>query len=66
MTKPTEEPLRGDAAWRAAKQKVSDNNDAAYKRGREQRAAQDKDVMTKRREAARREDAQMPRQPDLD
>ena len=40
MSKPTE-PLRGDAAWRAAKKDVADRNEAAYARGREERAAED-------------------------
>jgi hypothetical protein len=38
MKKPTE-PLRGEAAWKAAKKEVSDRNEAAYARGRRQRAA---------------------------
>ena len=38
MSKPTE-PLRGDAAWRAAKKAIADRNEAAYARGREHRAA---------------------------
>ena len=63
MTDKDETPLRGDAAWRAAKQRVSDNNDAAYKRGREKREAQHEQENERRRSAARRENAQLPEQP---
>ncbi len=38
MSKPTE-PLRGDAAWRAQKKEIADRNEAAYARGRDERAA---------------------------
>ena len=38
MSKPVE-PLRGDAAWKAAKKGVADRNEEAYARGRRDRAA---------------------------
>jgi hypothetical protein len=38
MTKSTE-PLRGEAAWKAAKKEIADHNEAAYARGRRERAA---------------------------
>ena len=66
MTKQNEEPLRGDAAWRAAKARVAEHNEAAYKRGREQRAAQDQMAADKRRAADKAESERLPRQPDLD
>ena len=38
MSKP-EEPLRGEAAWRAEKKAIAARNEAAYARGRTERAA---------------------------
>ena len=63
MTDKPETGLRGEAAWKAEKQRISDRNDAAYARGREQRAGDDAKADDRRREAARREDAQLPEQP---
>lgn len=63
MTKEPAEPLRGDAKWRADKQRIAEHNEAAYKRGRDQRAADAEQVKTKARAAQRREDAEMPQQP---
>src|SRR4051794_1490566 len=58
-----EEPLRGDAAWKAARKSVSDRNEAAYARGREQRAARDAAVARRRIEEERRADRDLPRPP---
>ena len=58
-----QEPLRGDAAWRAERQRVSDNNEAAYKRGREKRAAQDAVVAERRRGEDERDRRNLPEQP---
>lgn len=58
-----QEPLRGDAAWRAERQRVSDNNEAAYKRGRERRAAQDTVVAERRRAEDERDRRNLPEQP---
>jgi len=55
MTQKDSEPLRGEAAWKAAKQEIAKRNEAAYARGREQRAAQDA-ARRKRRVAADREE----------
>ena len=63
MTKDPPQPLRGDAAWRAEKDRVAQRNEDAYKRGREQRAAQYELAKTRERAAQRREDAEMPHQP---
>ncbi|MEA2310062.1 MAG: hypothetical protein QOE28_30 [Solirubrobacteraceae bacterium] len=53
MTKPVTEPLRGEAAWRAAKKLVADHNDAAYAQGRRDRAARDAQAQRRRNEAER-------------
>ena len=63
MTEKSKEPLRGDAAWRAEKKRISDNNDAAQKRGRELRAARDAQDAQRRRAADDRERASLPEQP---
>ena len=39
MSKSPTEPLRGDAAWQAAKKEISTRNDAARARGAKERAA---------------------------
>ena len=56
-------PLRGEAAWKAAKQAIADRNDAAYARGRKERAAQDEAMRARRVAAERRADAHLPKQP---
>ena len=55
------EPLRGEAAWRAAKKGVADRNEAAYARGREERATRAAAWATRRREEERRANADLPR-----
>jgi hypothetical protein len=64
--KQDDSPLRGDAAWAAAKQVVADHNEAAHARGREQRAAVTAKVMESRRIAERKEAECMPVQPGRD
>jgi hypothetical protein len=60
MPKPVE-PLRGDAAFKAAKKGVAERNEAAYARGRKDRAARNS-AWTARRIAEEREaDRQLPR-----
>ena len=59
-----EEPLRGDAAWRAHKDSVAKNNEAAVRKGREQRAARDAVVEDRRRLAERRDMSDLPVQPE--
>jgi hypothetical protein len=61
--KDEQEPLRGDAAWAAQRQRVADNNEAAYKRGREQRATQDAAVSARRRADDERDRRSLPEQP---
>jgi hypothetical protein len=57
------EPLTGDAKWRAERKAIADNNEAAHKRARKERDAQDELVHARRRESERRELAELPTQP---
>ncbi len=51
---------RGEAAWKAAKQLIADRNEAAYARGRRERAARDADAARRRRDADRQDVASRP------
>ena len=64
MAKSNDEPLRGDAAYRAFKAQVAKNNDAAQRRGREQRAEVDAETQKKKAAAERREMSNLPVQPE--
>lgn len=64
--KKQDEPLRGEAAFRAAKQRVAERNEAAYARGRAERAASDAAVLSQRRAAEQREAEELPTQPTPD
>ena len=64
MAKNNDEPLRGDAAYRAFKAQVAKNNDAAQRRGREQRAGVDAETQKKKAAAERREMSNLPVQPE--
>ena len=63
MSKPANEPLRGEAAFRAAKERVQKANEAAYARGREERAAAAADAAGRRRLAERQSLKNLPNQP---
>ena len=63
MSQQPDEPLRGEAAWRAAKQRVQQANEAAYARGREERAADAADAAGRRRTAERQSRKNLPEQP---
>ena len=63
MTSSTPEPLRGEAAWRAAKQEIAKRNDAARAAGIRQREADDAKAAVEAARAARREAENWPRQP---
>ncbi len=63
MKKKTDEPLRGDAAWQAAKAEIAQRNDAARARGRKQREASDAAKLAARREADAHERDNLPEQP---
>jgi hypothetical protein len=56
-------PPRGEDAWKAAKQQIFKRNEAAYARGREERAARDAAVRQQRVAAELREFASLPSQP---
>jgi hypothetical protein len=51
---------RGEAAWKAEKQRIAERNEAAYARGRRERAARDADAARQRLEADRRDVASRP------
>jgi hypothetical protein len=59
----TKEPLRGDAAWQAERQRIAKNNEAAHARGRQQRAEKEALAAQRDRAATRREMASLPTQP---
>ncbi len=64
MTKPTtKEPLRGDAAWKAAKKAVSDRNEAAYARGRRDKVSRNAEHAAKRFAEERQSNQNLPSQP---
>jgi hypothetical protein len=62
MSKSTE-PLRGDAAYKAAKKEIADRNEAAYARGRRERTARDAARAVSRREEERDANRSLPKQP---
>jgi hypothetical protein len=63
MPKEAPEPLRGEAAWKAEKRRILERNEAAYARGREDRAARNARAIAARRANERRENASLPKQP---
>jgi hypothetical protein len=58
---PAKEPPRGEAAWKAAKQEIADRNEAAYARGRRDRAARNVAWAKRRNEQEREANAQLRR-----
>ncbi len=50
---------RGEAAWKAAKQRIAERNEAAYARARRRRAARDAEDARRRREDERRDAASL-------
>jgi hypothetical protein len=63
MSKEEKEPPRGEAAWMADKRRIAAKNEAAYARGREERAASNARDANRRRAAERRDYASLPKQP---
>jgi hypothetical protein len=59
----TNDAPRGEAAWKAAKQRIAEANEAAYARGREERAADAADAAGRRRLAERQSLKNLPKQP---
>ena len=57
----SDEPLRGEAAWKAAKKGVADRNEQAYARGREERAARNTAFAARRLEQERQYNRDLPR-----
>lgn len=65
MSNPDSTPLRGEAAWNAAKREVAKRNDAAYARARKERATHEAGARARQAAAERREFASLPHQPKL-
>jgi len=63
MSNKDDTPPRGEDAWKAAKQAIAKRNEAAYARGREERAARDAAQRNRRMAAERAEFANLPKQP---
>lgn len=59
MSKPVE-PLRGEAAWKAAKKDIASRNEQAYARGRKERAARNTAFAARRLEEERRGNQDLP------
>jgi hypothetical protein len=53
MSEESQGPPRGEAAWKAEKQRIAANNDAAYARGRKARAAKNAEAQARERAAAK-------------
>jgi hypothetical protein len=63
MKKQPEEPLRGEAAWKAEKQRIAARNEEAYARGRRERAARATARATRVHEQEREANRSLPTQP---
>ena len=63
MSKQTPEPLRGEAAFRAAKDRVHKANEAAYARGRTERAEEDAAAAARQVQIERQGMQTLPTQP---
>ena len=63
MSGQAQDPPRGEAAWKAEKQRIAANNDAAYARGRKEREAEHAEAAARRRAAERLDAKNVPRQP---
>jgi hypothetical protein len=63
MSEEAQGPPRGEAAWKAEKQRIAANNDAAYARGRKERAAKNSEAQARERAAAKAESKNLPQQP---
>jgi hypothetical protein len=63
MTDRTPQPLRGEAAWRAAKEAIAKRNDAARAGGAARRAAHEARAAEERLAAERLDVLKLPKQP---
>ena len=58
-----QEPLRGEAAWRAEKLRIAQSNEKACAKAQAERGARDRAAEVERRAAERRDFAVRPTQP---
>jgi hypothetical protein len=63
MSEEAQGPPRGEAAWKAEKQRIAANNDAAYARGRKARGAKNSEAQARQPAAAKAESKNLPQQP---
>lgn len=63
MSQQTNEPLKGEAAFRAEKLRIEKANEAAYARGRQERAADAAEAAGRRRLEERQWRKNLPTQP---
>ncbi len=63
MSEQPQDPPRGEAAWKAEKQRIAANTDAPYARGRKARAAKNAEASARERAAAKQESKNLPTQP---
>ena len=63
MKPDNDKPLRGEAAWRAAKERIAERNDAARARGAAERQAHEARQAEQRLHLAREEKAAVPKSP---
>jgi hypothetical protein len=63
MTKNSDQPLRGEAAWKAAKAEMAQRNDAARARAGKLRAASEAAKLARSRAADARDREYLPEQP---
>ena len=64
MSNADSKPLRGEAAWNAAKRDVAKRNEAACAKAREERATREAGARARQAAAERREFADVPHQPE--
>jgi len=63
MSDEAQGPPRGEAAWKAEKQRIAANNEAAYARGRKERAQQNAEATARGRAAEKQDAKNLPKQP---
>jgi hypothetical protein len=63
MSQQPNEPLRGEAAFRAAKERVQKANEAAYARGRRERDEENVAALMRRRDVEKQGMRGTPKQP---
>jgi hypothetical protein len=63
MSDEAQGPPRGEAAWKAEKQRIAANNEAAYARGRKERAQKNAEAAARGRAADKQDAKNLPKQP---